>query len=101
MLPLAKESIVGNLLEDTEALKKVLLRHVVPGTFFRRGITWGTFPTAGGQEEDTLATQVFKKGVLRVVSNVSGEEGAATAATVEEADIIASNGVIHAVDAVI
>merc|ERR1712176_1404088 len=67
------EDVVQSLVEDTEALKAVLLRHVVPGTIFRRGISWAVHSTAGGGEEHMVATQVFKAGVIMVVSNVSGE----------------------------
>ena len=95
------ESVVASLLEDTEALKKVLLRHVVPGSLFKRGISWAVHGTAGAAEEDMLATQVFKAGVVMVVSNVSGEEGKAAGARLVQEDILATNGVIHAIDTVI
>merc|ERR1719341_565457 len=83
------------LLADKEALTKVLLRHVVPGALFSKGVTWATQTTAGG---DTIATQVFKAGVIKVVSSVDGKR---TGARVVEGDIIATNGVIHAIDTVI
>merc|ERR1712106_1057197 len=86
------------LLADKEALTKVLLRHVLPGTLFYKGISWDTHNTAGGAEEDMIATQVFKAGVIKVVSNVGGKR---TGARVVDADIIATNGVIHAIDTVI
>jgi len=83
------------LLADKEALTKVLLRHVVPGALFSKGVTWATQTTAGG---DMIATQVFKAGVIKVVSSVDGKR---TGARVVEGDIIATNGVIHAIDTVI
>merc|ERR1739838_151190 len=83
------------LLADTEALTKVLLRHVVPGALFSKGVYWTTHSTAG---EDKIATQVFKAGVTKVVSSVDGKR---TGARVVDADIIATNGVIHAIDTVI
>merc|ERR1712123_562574 len=85
-------------LADKEALTKVLLRHVVPGTWFYKGITWDIRDTAEGAEEDKIATQVFKAGVIKVVSSVGGKR---TGARVVDADIIATNGVIHAIDTVI
>merc|ERR1719510_167358 len=88
------EALEG-LLADPEALTGVLLRHALPGTLFSRGITWQQHKTAGG---DLVATQVFKMGVVKVVSYVDDKR---TGARVEEADIIASNGVIHAIDTVI
>ena len=92
-----KDALDG-LLADTEALKKVLLRHVLPGALFKKGISWDIHNTAGGDEEDMIATQVFKGGVIKVVSNVGGTM---TGAKVVDADIIATNGVIHAIDTVI
>jgi len=83
------------LLADKEALTAVLLRHALPGSLFSRGITWQEHKTAGG---DMLATQVFKMGVVKVVSY---QDNRRKGARVEEADIIASNGVIHAIDTVI
>merc|ERR1719436_1768823 len=89
-----KETLNG-LLADKDALTAVLLRHVVPGTNFAKGIYWTTHSTAG---EDKIATQVFKAGVTKVVSSVDGKR---TGARVVDADIIATNGVIHAIDTVI
>jgi len=83
------------LLADPAALKAVLLRHAVPGSLFAKGITWQEHETAGGEE---IATQVFKMGVVKVVSYSNDKR---TGARVEEADIIATNGVIHAIDTVI
>merc|ERR1711878_61202 len=83
------------LLADKEALTAVLLRHALPGSLFPKGITWQEHKTAGG---DMVATQVFKMGVVKVVSYSNDKR---TGARVEEADIIASNGVIHAIDTVI
>ena len=88
------EALQG-LLADKEALTAVLLRHALPGSLFSKGITWQEHKTAGG---DLVATQVFKMGVVKVVSYTDKKR---TGARVEEADIIASNGVIHAIDTVI
>merc|ERR1712137_1183093 len=85
------------LLEDKEALAKVLLRHGVGGSvMFSKGIMWAETETAGGE---TIATQVFRRGVIKVVSVT--EDGTRTAARVVDADIAASNGVIHAIDTVL
>merc|ERR1712107_973809 len=70
-----------------DALAKVLLRHVVPGTLYYRGICWKVHSTAGGNEDDEIQTQVFKGGVVKVVSTSGG-------ARVQDADILATNGVI-------
>merc|ERR1739838_476691 len=92
------KDVLDGLLADKESLTKVLLRHVLPGTLFYKGITWDTHSTAGGAEEDMIATQVFKGGAIKVVSSVGGKR---TGARVVDADIIATNGVIHAIDTVI
>merc|ERR1712147_568135 len=85
------------LLADKEALSKVLLRHGVGGSvLFSKGIMWGETETAGGEK---VATQVFRRGVIKVVS--VKEDGTRTAARVVDADIAASNGVIHAIDTVL
>jgi len=88
-----KETLDG-LLADKAALTKVLLRHVVPGTLYYKGICWKVHQTAGGSEDDEIQTQVFKGGVVKVVSTSAG-------ARVKDADILATNGVIHAIDTVI
>ena len=81
------EATLNGLLADKEALTKVLLRHVAPGAVFAKGISWGNIATAGGEN---VCTKVFKTGAVKV-SN----------AMVVEADITATNGVIHAIDTVI
>merc|ERR1712092_7793 len=86
---------LGALLADKEALTAVLLRHAVPGSLFSKGITWMEHKTAGGE---MVATQVFKMGVVKVVSYSNDKRAGAR---VVEADIISSNGVIHAIDTVI
>jgi len=82
---------LNGLLADKDALTKVLLRHVIPGTIYAKGICWKEHTTAGGE---MIATQVFKRGVVKVVSESAG-------ARVVEADLLATNGVIHAIDTVI
>jgi len=84
-----------SLLSDNGALTKVLLRHVVPGTVFSKGIKWGTYDTAGG---DNIATQVYRGGKVKVLSS---SDGVKKSANVIVADVKASNGVIHAIDNVI
>ena len=76
---------------------------------------WGETETAGGEK---VATQVFRRGVIKVRRQESinleiywhiyhhqvvsvKEDGSRTAARVVDADIAASNGVIHAIDTVL
>jgi len=89
------EETLNGLLADKEALTKVLLRHVAPGAVFAKGVKYSTISTAGGEN---VCTQVFKTGVVKVSSH-SGDSK--SSALVVEADITATNGVIHAIDTVI
>merc|ERR1712242_91925 len=82
---------LNGLLADKEALTKVLLRHVVPGTVFAKGVGNGVVPTAGGEK---IRTETSYYTGVKVFSD-SGE------AKVVAADVIATNGVIHAIDSVI
>ncbi len=79
------------ILEDKTVLTTILQRHVVPRTLFARGIAWEEHETAGGE---VVATQVFKNNKIKVAS-LGGS------ALVTEADMICTNGVIHAIDTVI
>ena len=86
---------LNGLLQDKPALTKILLRHVVPATVFANGIPCSTSVTTAGN--DKLQVTKSTRGV-RVTSNVDGKR---TMASVVQADVIASNGVAHAIDMVI
>merc|ERR1712037_603222 len=88
-------STLTALLTDKEALTAVLLRHVLPETIFQKGICWEYHETAAGDE---IATQVFKNNVAKVVSYANEVR---TGARLSDYDILATNGVIHAIDNVI
>jgi len=92
------QDALNGLLADKEALTKVLLRHVVPGTKFAMGVQQNKFDTAGGAVEDRIGTQMYKSGAVKVFSSANGKKNVAR---VVDADIIATNGVIHAIDTVI
>ena len=93
------KDVLDGLLADKEALTKVLLRHVVPGTKFARGLQLPAYlETAGGASEDSIVTEMYKSGNVKVFSSTNGNRNVAK---VVEADIIATNGVIHAIDTVI
>merc|ERR1711997_1244739 len=80
------------VLEDTEALSAILLRHVVPEEIQSGQIPEGetVVATAGGEE-----ITVTRAGDSVTVTSGSGE------ASVIIADILANNGVIHLTDAVV
>ncbi|XP_065582111.1 protein sll1483-like [Artemia franciscana] len=80
------EGVLDSLLADPEALGQVLLGHVVASTVFGAGVTSGEVPTAAG---DNIIIVVSANGIT-----VDG-------ANVIEADLVAFNGVVHVIDAVI
>merc|ERR1711878_132453 len=62
---------------------------------FAKGVNWGNIATAGGEN---VCTQVFKTGAVKVSAHSGNSK---SSAMVVEADITATNGVIHAIDTVI
>ncbi len=76
-----------SLLKDKEALKKVLLYHVVQGEV-------SASDAAGLTEATTLSGQVVK-------IKSSGKKIKINNASVTQADVAASNGVIHVIDTVL
>ena len=74
------------LLADKAALAKVLTYHVVPGTVMAADVKTGAVKTVEGQSLNIVASSM---GVT--VNN----------AKVTKTDIVASNGVIHAIDTVV
>jgi len=89
------EDALNSLLADKEALTDVLLRHVKTGFLYSKGIMWAELETAGGEK---IASQVFRKGVVKVVSS---KDGTRSVGRVIDTDITATNGVVHAIDTVI
>lgn len=75
-----------NLLEDKEALAKVLTYHVVPGKVMAADVKPGEAKTVQGQS---------------VKLSAEGGKVMVDGATVTAADVVASNGVIHVIDKVI
>merc|ERR1711936_44548 len=86
-----EEALTG-LLADKDALTAVLLRHVVPSAIQGKNIPPGTtaLTTAGGEEIS----------VTRDTNNLIQIQSTAGSAYVVLFDVIASNGVVHAVDSV-
>ena len=75
-----------SLLKDAGKLKAILNYHVVSGYFLARDLKSGEVPTAQG----TALTAVVTSSDVRV-----------NGARVTKWDIVATNGVVHAIDAVI
>ena len=86
------EEALAGLLANKEELKAVLLRHVVPSAIQGKNIPPGTtaLTTAGGDKID----------VTRDQNNLIQIKSAAGSAYVVLFDVVASNGVVHAVDSV-
>ncbi len=78
-----------SLLSDKERLTAVLLHHVVPGKIMTRDIV-----AAGGATVDTLNS-------LPLQLTVRDEKVYVNGVDLVNADLSASNGVIHVVDAVL
>merc|ERR1711994_705543 len=88
------QSALADLLkpENKQKLTDILLRHVVPEVVFSKGICWKTYKTLNPKAN--LYTQLYKGGL--VVAKTSAGQ-----ARVVDADIVATNGVVHAIDTVI
>lgn len=90
---------------NPEELKKVLLTHVASGTFYSKGLSNGPVPVLSGKNVEVKVSQSrFQKSVtvnfiLTMFSMI--EEVMVGNARVIDADLYASNGVIHVIDAVI
>lgn len=80
------EGTVEGLLEDTDALTAILLYHVVPGKVMSTDLSDGMMAATVNGAEVTIGT----------MGGVTVND-----ANVVQADIEASNGVIHVIDAVI
>jgi uncharacterized surface protein with fasciclin (FAS1) repeats len=74
------------LLKDAGKLKAVLNYHVVPGYFMGRDMKSGDFVTVQG----TPLTAAVSSSDVRV-----------NGARITKADVVATNGIVHAIDAVI
>merc|ERR1711994_1115269 len=88
--------------ENKATLVDVLTRHVVPEVIFSEAICWKTYKTSNPKA--SLSTELYKlrRGHSIVGSLVKVTTSDAKAkARVNAADIVATNGVIHAIDTVI
>ncbi len=81
------EGTVESLLEDTDALTSILTYHVVPGSVM------------SGDLSDGMTAETVEGSEIEI--SISDDTVMVNDATVTTADIEASNGVIHVIDAVI
>jgi uncharacterized surface protein with fasciclin (FAS1) repeats len=77
---------VESLLNDKKKLAQILTYHVIPGKVMSSEVTTGAVQTVQGQPLNV----VVDKGAVKV-----------NEAQVVQADVIASNGVIHVIDSVV
>merc|ERR1711997_551905 len=88
--------------ENKGALTDILTRHVVPEVLYSEAICWKTYKTLSPKA--SLTTELYK---LRSYHTIIGNRVKVTTsdakdkAVVVSADIVATNGVIHAIDTVI
>jgi uncharacterized surface protein with fasciclin (FAS1) repeats len=80
------------LMADNDMLKKTLERCMLNGTLFTKGMSWMTHSSLSGEK---VQTQVFKAGVIKVASSVD------KSARLRQDDMLATNGVVHAIDMII
>lgn len=83
------------LLADTETLNSVLAYHVVPGVFSAE-----TVVAAAGSSEEGVNVATLLPGTTVSVT-LDGESVKVNEATVVATDVLATNGVIHVIDAVL
>jgi uncharacterized surface protein with fasciclin (FAS1) repeats len=109
------KATLDSLLADKDALTKVLLRHVAPGTIFQAGITDEEehFTAGGSATPDDVITFSVDDQDAKSSSEESAESSeeedndvikvktVAGSAAIIAADILALNGVIHAIDTVV
>jgi len=88
--------------ENKGALTDILTRHVVPEPIFSKAICWKTYATLSPKASLSTEKYKIKRGKIFMGSLVKVKTSeAAAAAEVVDADIVATNGVIHAIDTVI
>ena len=86
---------LSQILSDKDVLRTILRRHVIPGqALHAKGISWDVHETAA-EDGQMIQTQVFKNGVIKVAASLD------SSAFVIQSDILATNGVIHLIDAVL
>merc|ERR1711872_327382 len=93
------EGTVESLLGDIPALSAILKRHVVPQPIFAAAISCrSTYATLQAGEELTAASYYTRMGKMVKAYTTSS---APNKASVIDADLVATNGCIHAIDTVI
>jgi len=94
---------VESLLGDIPTLASILKRHVVPQPLFAEAICWNSYDTLQGGEKLTTELYSLRSGRSYLGKRVKAYTTSSkpNKAVVVAADIVATNGVIHAIDTVI
>merc|ERR1712122_29955 len=95
---------VEKLLGDIPTLASILKRHVVPQPLFAEAICWNSYATLQNGESITTELYSLRSGrsyVGKRVKAYTTSSGKLNKAVVVDADLVATNGVIHAIDTVI
>jgi len=88
------------ILADKDLLTSVLTRHVVPEVIYSEGLCWKKYATLNPSE--MAATQLYKLTTNgKTVGQRAKVKTSGGVAVIEKADIVATNGVIHAIDTVV
>lgn len=91
---------LNSILANKDLLTSVLTRHVVPEIIYSEGLCWKTYDTLNPKEK--LYTQLYKlTSYGRTVGQSAKVKTSAGIGKVVQADIVATNGVIHAIDTVV
>merc|ERR1711994_375139 len=95
---------VEKLLGDIPTLASILKRHVVPQPLFAEAICWNSYATL--QDGESITTELYslrsgRSYVGKRVKAYTTSSGKLNKAVVVDADLVATNGVIHAIDTVI
>jgi len=91
---------LNSILADKALLTSILTRHVVPEIIFSEGLSWKAFGTLNPSEK--LSTELYKlTSYGRTIGQRAKVKTSAATGVVVQADIVATNGVIHAIDTVV
>jgi len=93
---------LNSILADKDLLTSILTRHVVPEIIFSEGLCWKTYKTLSPSSAEKLSTQLYKlQSYGKTVGTSAKVKTSAGVGKIVQADIVATNGVIHAIDTVV
>ena len=91
---------LNSILADKDLLTSILTRHVVADIIFSEGLCWKTYETLNPAEK--LSTQLYRlQSHGKTMGTSAKVKTSAGVGKIVQPDIVATNGVIHAIDTVI